>query len=232
MGMNKETLLSGIAPGSETVPGSEAAAGSEASKTDIAEAIRNFERNRFTVKHFSTGEEAAAYLVREIRDKTVGFGDSATLAEMNLAEKLSEHNLVIDPASHPKRIFGHVVKKAMDTQIFLLSVNAASQTGELINIDGSGNRVAGSLFGHEKVYYVFSVNKIEPTLERALWRARNIAAPQNAKRLEYKTPCAVRGDRCYDCSSPERICNKLVIYMKQGKRMQEEIILIDEPLGL
>ena len=109
MGMNKETLLSGIAPGSE------AAAGSEASKTDIAEAIRNFERNRFTVKHFSTGEEAAAYLVREIRDKTVGFGDSATLAEMNLAEKLSEHNLVIDPASHPKRIFGHVVKKAMDT---------------------------------------------------------------------------------------------------------------------
>ena len=83
MGMNKETLLSGIAPGSETVPGSEAAAGSEASKTDIEEAIRNFERNRFTMKHFSTGEEAAAYLVREIRDKTVGFGDSATLAEVN-----------------------------------------------------------------------------------------------------------------------------------------------------
>ena len=162
MNINKETLLSGIAPDTEIAPGFEAA------KTDIAEAIRNFERNRFTVKHFSAGEEAAAYLVREIRDKTVGFGDSATLAEMNLAEKLSEYNLVIDPASHPKRIFGHVVKKAMDTQVFLLSVNAASQTGELINIDGSGNRVAGSLFGHEKVYYVFSVNKIEPTLESFL----------------------------------------------------------------
>jgi len=203
----------------------------ESRKADIPTAIRNFEKNRFTVKHFATKEEAADYLSEEIRGKTVGFGDSATLAAMKIAEKLSEHNLVIDPASHPDDIFMLTAKGAMDTQVFLLSVNAASETGELVNIDSSGNRVGGSLFGHEKIYYVFSVNKIEPTLERAIWRVRNIAAPRNAKRFGFKTPCAIKGDSCYDCSSPDRICNKLEICMKKGKVMEEEIILIDETLG-
>jgi len=55
-----------------------------------------------------------------------------------------------------------------------------SETGELVNIDGTGNRVTGSLFGHEKVYFIISTNKIEPTLEKAIWRARNVAAPKNA----------------------------------------------------
>ena len=72
---------------------------------------------------------------------------------MKIAEKLSEHNLVIDPASHPDDIFMLTAKGAMDTQVFLLSVNAASETGELVNIDSSGNWVGGSLFGHEKIYY-------------------------------------------------------------------------------
>lgn len=198
---------------------------------DLEAAIRNFRDNRFLVSHFATAAEAADYLDSEIRGKTVGFGDSATLEAMGLAERLGKHNYVVDPASHPKEIFGHLAEKAMQTDIFLLSVNAASETGELVNIDGSGNRVAGSLFGHEKVYYVFSANKLEPTLEKAIWRARNIAAPKNAKRLGYKTPCAVKADRCYNCKSPDRICNKLVIYMKHGRRVKEEIVIIDEALG-
>ena len=118
----------------------------ESRKADIPTAIRNFEKNRFTVKHFATKEEAADYLSETIRGKTVGFGDSATLAAMKIAERLSEHNLVIDPASHPDDIFMLTAKGAMDTQVFLLSVNAASETGELVNIDSSGNRVGGSLF--------------------------------------------------------------------------------------
>lgn len=198
---------------------------------DIEQAVKNFEGNRFTVKHFATAAEAADYLDGAIDHKTVGFGDSATLISLGIADRLAKHNYVVDPNQCPKEIFGEVVTKAMDTQIFLLSVNAAAESGELVNIDSSGNRVAGSLFGHEKVYYVFSTQKIEPTLERAVWRARNIAAPKNAKRFGFKTPCAIKGDRCYNCKSPDRICNKIVIYLKQGKRMEEEIILIDEPLG-
>lgn len=199
---------------------------------DIEAAIRNFESNRFAVMHFTSKEEAADYLDRVIDGTTVGFGDSVTLMTMKMAERLSKHNYVVDPNTCPKGIFYHAVKIAMDMEIFLTSVNAAAETGELVNIDSSGNRVAGSLFGHRKVYYVLSTNKIMPTLEQAVWRVRNVAAPMNAKRFGFKTPCALKGDRCYNCKSPDRICNKLVIYMKQGKLMEEEIVLIDEPLGL
>ena len=200
-------------------------------REDIEKTIAALKRNGYSVSFFDTKEEAARYLNSKIDNKTVGFGDSVTLMTMKMAERLSTHNYVVDPNTCPKRIFYHAVKIAMDTEIFLTSVNAAAETGELVNIDSSGNRVAGSLFGHRKVYYVLSTNKIMPTLEQAVWRVRNVAAPMNAKRFGFKTPCALKGDRCYNCKSPDRICNKLVIYMKQGKLMEEEIVLIDEPVG-
>ena len=71
----------------------------------------------------------------------------------------------------------------------------AVETGELINIDGNGNRVASSLYGHKKVWFIVGRNKLAPTYEEALWRARNIAAPKNAQRLGWKTPCAAREPR-------------------------------------
>ncbi len=73
--------------------------------------------------------------------------------------------------------FNNIAKKCLTTEIYLTSVNALSQTGELVNIDGTGNRVAGALFGHEKVFFVIGTNKLVLTLEDAIWRARNIAAP-------------------------------------------------------
>ena len=215
----EKNSITGLGPAETTEP------------VNVENAIKNFEANGFTVKHFATGEEAAAYLDKAIDGTTVGFGDSHTLIAMHVADRLAKHNYIVDPNACPDGVFGLVVEKALNTEVFLTSVNGASETGEMVNIDSSGNRVAGSLFGHKKVYYVFSVNKLMPTLEKAIWRARNIAAPINAKRFGFKTPCAVRGDRCYNCKSPDRICNKLVIYMKQGKRMKEEIVLIDEPMG-
>ena len=215
----EKNSITGLGPAETTEP------------VNVENAIKNFEANGFTVKHFATGAEAAAYLDKAIDGTTVGFGDSHTLIDMHVADMLAKHNYIVDPNACPDNVFIPVVEKALNTEVFLTSVNGASETGEMVNIDSTGNRVAGSLFGHKKVYYVFSVNKLMPTLEKAIWRARNIAAPINAKRFGFKTPCAVRGDRCYNCKSPDRICNKLVIYMKQGKRMEEEIILIDEPMG-
>lgn len=87
------------------------------------------------------------------------------------------------------------------------------------------------MFGHEKVYFVVGANKIEPTLEKAIWRARNIAAPRNAKRLGLKTPCAVKADKCYDCKSPERICNGLLIHLRKMNDIEMEVVLIRESLG-
>lgn len=191
------------------------------------------EKNRYTVSRFENKEAAADYIESAINGKTVGFGDSATLASMALPARLSRRNKVRNPM--PETDISRFIETAVDcltTQVFLTSVNAVAETGELVNIDGTGNRVAGSLFGHEKVYFVIGKNKIEPTLEKAIWRARNIAAPQNAKRFGKKTPCAVMGDKCYDCSSPERICNGLVIYLKKMSITEAEIVLINEDIGM
>lgn len=204
---------------------------------DVQALIRALENNRYAVRFFSTKEEAADYLDQSIDGKTVGFGDSVTLRAMQIPQRLREHNTVYNPMeTEGDENFLEVARKAANTEVFLTSVNAVAQTGELVNIDGMGNRVSGSMFWHEKVYFVIGTNKVEPTLEKAIWRARNIAAPQNAKRLGYNTPCAIQGDKCYNCNSPARICNAMVIHLKNMNdyvgKMQTEIILIDESLGI
>ena len=109
---------------------------------------------------------------------------------------------------------------------------ALAETGEIINIDGVGNRLAGTLFGHEKVYFVIGRNKLAPDYEKAVWRARNVAGPHRAQQLGKKTPCAVKADRCYDCKSPDRVCNAMVTLWGPMTGMETEILLVDEDLGL
>ncbi len=194
--------------------------------------IQSLKKNGYEVSYFENIDKATAYLVDQVRGVSVGFGDSLTLSSMNLGKVLSEKNLVMNPATSSRADFINVGKQALVTDVFFTSVNGVAETGEMVNIDGSGNRVAGSIFGHKKIYYVFGTNKIEPTLEKAIWRARNIAAPKNAKRLGCNTPCAVKGDRCYDCSSKERICNTMNIHLKKMSNVEAEVIVIGEKLGL
>ena len=120
---------------------------------------------------------------------------------------------------------------AASAQVYLTSVNGLAETGEIINIDGAGNRVASTLYGHEKVYYIVGKNKLAETYDDALWRARNIASPKNARKLGRKTPCAINADKCYDCKSPDRICRGLVVMWEPMMNMEAEVILIDEELG-
>ena len=187
----------------------------------------------YEVTLFDTGAKAADYLDSIIDGMTVGFGDSETLLAMGLYERLSLHNRVFDPMHRPEgETFRQTAKNTLLTDIFLTSLNAMAETGELVNIDGMGNRVAGSLFGHEKVYFVVSLNKLCPTLDEAIERARNLAAPRNAARHGYKTPCAAEGDRCYDCSARDRICNALVIHYRRMRGIRMEVVLIREEMGL
>lgn len=189
----------------------------------------NLEARGFTVSVFASGAEAAAYLNGAIDQKSVGFGGSMTLEQLGLYETLGKHNTVV---WHWKQAAAEARREAAGTAVYLSSANGLAETGEIINIDGAGNRVASTLFGHEKVYFVIGRNKLAPTYDEALWRARNIAAPKNARRLGRKTPCAVKGDRCYDCKSPERICRGLVTLWAPMTGMETEVILVDEDLGM
>lgn len=199
---------------------------------EIEQVMAALRKKGYAVSYFSDKTQAAEYLNQQVDNKTVGFGDSETLNSLKLYELLAAHNQVVDPQHpQPNKTFHETAKECLTTDVFFTSVNAMAQTGELVNIDGTGNRVAGSLFGHEKVYFVVGTNKIMPTVEDAVWRARNVAAPQNAARHHYKTPCAVKGDRCYDCSSPDRICCGLMVHYQKMRFIEMEVVLIDEPLG-
>ena len=196
--------------------------------TDFKKVQANLEARGYTVRTFATAAEAADYLDGVIDGKTVGFGGSATLDALGIYDRLESHNTVI---WHWKQPADEARKAAMQTQVYLTSANALAETGEIVNIDGTGNRVSATLFGHEKVIFVIGRNKLAATYEMAVDRARNVAAPQRARQLGKKTPCAVKLDRCYDCKSPERICRGLAVLWEAMSGVEMEVVLVDEDLG-
>lgn len=191
---------------------------------------KNLEGLGYTVKVFATAKEAGEYLDTQIDGTTVGIGGSGTVLESGAYELLSKHNKVYwhwkdedqDAARH----------KAMDTEVYLASANALAETGEMVNIDGTGNRAASMLYGHERLYYLIGKNKLVPTLEDAIDRARNYAGPRRAKQMDRGTPCTIKLDRCHDCRSPKRICRGMNILLMPMTLTTAEVLLIDEELGI
>ncbi len=199
---------------------------------DFEKIAKNLENNSFEVSLFDTKEEASEYLNKKIDGTSVGFGGSATVSEMGLFESLSKHNETFYHGYVPEgKTKNEIINSAQNADIYISSANAITYNGEIVNIDGRGNRVASTLHGHKKVYIIVGQNKFEPTLDKAIYRARNIAAPKNAKRLNRKTPCAIKADKCYDCNSPDRICCGLVVHYKKVFSCDMEIVIIKENLG-
>ena len=203
---------------------------------DIEKTIKALERNKFIVHYFETGSEAVTYLKNRIQNKCVAIGDSHTLLELKVHDVLAQVNDDITDIQRPLpgESFRDTALRTMGRDVFLTSVNALAQTGEMVNIDGTGNRVAASLFGSQEVFFVLGINKITPDLASAIYRARNVAAPLNSKKNKKSSlnPCATLEEKCYDCGSPDCICNALTIYYKKMRNMQTmEVIIINESLG-
>ena len=199
---------------------------------DLTTVEKNLKERGFKVAAFATAKEAADYLNAQIDGESVSFGGSMTLSQMGLFESLGKHNTMFSHWNVPDGMNADEVReKAATCEHYLLSANGLAETGEIINIDGTGNRVASSLFGHKKVWYVVGSNKLAPSYDKALWRARNIAAPKNAQRLHAKTPCAVKADHCYDCKSPGRICRALTVLWGAMMGSDMEVVLVNEDLG-
>ncbi len=186
----------------------------------------------YTVSEFINAEEATKYLANQLSDRTIGIGGSVTVEEMKLYDALVSHNDVYWHMRLPENMSAmEARKRANRSDFYISSVNGIAETGEIINIDNTGNRVSAISFGHDKVYLIIGENKIASSYEEALDRARNIAAPLNAKRLGVKTPCAIKGDKCYDCKSPQRICRNFSILWEKPTGSEYEVILIHEKLG-
>ena len=197
---------------------------------DLRKTAENMKARGFTVRCYATASEAAAALAEELRGRTVGIGGSMTVAQMGLAEMLERQGCTVHARS--RSMSPAEAEQAGRAERYISSANGIAETGEIVNIDGTGNRVAATLYGPQKLYLIAGRNKLAPTLQDAVWRARNIAAPLNARRLNKKTPCTVGEPKCHDCRSPERICRGMTIHMAPMKGVGETIVvLIDEELG-
>lgn len=185
-------------------------------------------KNEYEVIVCNTKEEAKKIVIDMCKNKSVGIGDSHTIMDLNVLDELEKQNnlyaMQLDKSRENKI-------KSLTTDIFILSANAVSfETGEMVNIDSSCNRVAPSLYGPNEVLFVIGKNKIEKDLESAIKRIKNYVAPKNSKEHNYNTPCAYTGV-CNDCSSKDRICRTTVIYHKRPKQTPTTIILVNEELG-
>lgn len=194
---------------------------------NIEKTVKNLGLRGFGVKRFSCGADAAAYLAEALKGGSVGIGGSKTVDQIGLYDLLEPGT-----ASWHWRVPGmETLKKSAAADYYVSGANAISEGGEILSIDGRGNRVANQLFGHKKVYIVCGVNKICPDFDSALYRARNTAAVENASRFDYNIPCKKDG-RCHDCRAKERICNALVVLWRPMLDMETEVVLIDEDLGM
>ena len=186
----------------------------------------NFKKRRIDVRWFETFEEITAYLSSQIPvEVSIGIGNSQTLKKMKIVETfLDKGNKVYDKTIGKTLEEIKLLKRqALLADYYISSANALSVDGRIINIDHSGNRVAAMHYGPEKVFLIVGINKIESTLEEALKRARNTAAPLNAKRAGMNPPCVEIG-RCVDCLSPERVCNFISII--EGQPIDERLTLL------
>ena len=196
---------------------------------NVERTIENLEKRGFAVSRFVDREAAAQYLLKEVGDTPVGIGGSVTIDEMDLYPRLQKRG---ETYWHWFTHDVELMNKANAAPIYLMSANGVSESGQIINIDGRSNRVANMCYGPERVYIVIGINKIAPNDKQALWRARNIASPKNARRLGRNTPCSEGDLVCYDCDSPSRICSTFVLQERKPSGIPHyEIVIIDEALG-
>ncbi|MBR2084131.1 MAG: lactate utilization protein, partial [Muribaculaceae bacterium] len=164
---------------------------------------------------------------------SISWGGSQTIREMGLTQELigcGAYKVIDrDKAETPEQT-RQCYLDAMDVDYFLTSANAITQDGIIVNIDGRGNRVAAITWGPHNVIHVIGMNKVAPTIEAALARARNTAAPINTARLGCNTPCKFDGV-CHNCNSPQCICNYIHFTRNSFPAHRHTVVLVGENWG-
>ncbi|MHA1661186.1 MAG: lactate utilization protein [Promethearchaeota archaeon] len=203
-------------------------------ETMMKKAQQALEAHDFLVELCEDGNDAREKALKQLdKESSIGIGGSMTVHEIGLFEHLKDngYNLINPyvPDLTREQVF-ELRRKTLMSDFFLAGCNAITTEGEIVNIDGYGNRVSAIIFGPRKVFLFAGMNKIVLDRQQALDRIFDIAAPINAKRLGKKTPCAATGI-CSYCDSPERICKHLTVNMRQNIPDRIKIFLIQEDLG-
>lgn len=195
--------------------------------------IKNMEKKNLEGYYCATAAEAVEKALSLMEEgSSITWGGSETIKECGLMDAIHEKNYVLidrAEAKTPEESRKLYAKQVM-ADYFLMSSNAVTIGGELVNIDGHSNRVACLCCGPKNVIVIVSMNKVCPDIESGLKRVRNFAAPPNAVRLNKNTPCAKTG-KCADCYSPDCICSEIVITRRSSIPNRIKVILVGEELG-
>lgn len=200
-------------------------------------AVDSLCRHNFNATFYQTAKEASAHILTEAsKADTIGCGGSVSLTQIGIIKKLEKLAKVLLPTDHrfadmrPAERSAYI-RRQLTCDLFITGTNALTLTGSLVNIDATGNRCAAMFVGPKKVIVVAGRNKLVTGVDEAVARIKTYAAPANARRLGYMTPCAETGF-CTDCNSPHRICNILTVIDRKPRLTDIHVLVVNENLGL
>lgn len=194
--------------------------------------IKELEKRNMEGFFCENSAEAVKLVLSMIPEKSsVSWGGSETIKECGLMDALrsGDYELLDRSGIAPEEYREFFGKVAM-SDAFLMSTNAITTSGELVNIDGASNRLACLLHGPLNVYVIVGMNKLVSDVPAAIGRIRSVACPANTLRLNRNTPCALTG-RCGDCYSQDSICSQIVITRRSSQPKRIKVILVAEHLG-
>lgn len=200
----------------------------------LAEKLIKNLRQRHYEAFFCKNSEAIRKKVAELipEGSSISWGGSASIRETGVTDMLKKGNYQIydreDATTTEEKT--SIYRKAFACDYYLSSVNAMSEDGQIVNIDGNGNRVAAITWGPRHVIFVVGLNKVCQDIDTAIKRARSVAAPINMARFDLKTPCQTDGS-CHDCKSQDSICNYISIMRMSHPAGRHIVLLVDEDLG-
>lgn len=206
----------------------------QARKNQAETIIKNLEKRNMEGYFAETKEEAVKIIMERFLTpgKSVCFGGSMTLKESGLMDAIEQSDCIVydrTTAKTPEEM-RDMKAKMINSDYFLMSTNAITLDGELVNIDGFANRVSFLCYGPEHVIVLAGMNKVVSGVEDGVRRVRDVASPPNTVRLNKNTPCAKTG-RCGDCYSDDCICSQIVITRRSGVKNRIKVILVAEELG-
>lgn len=195
--------------------------------------VKNLQKRHFDAYYCATKEEALAKALELIPGGSkVGWGGAYSAIQIGLPQALNEGNyntIDRDKCATPEEK-QKAARDCLDADFFLTGANGLSMDGQMVNIDGNGNRVAAIIYGPKNVLVIAGMNKVCDSLEAAVERARTVAAPMNQQRFQGKTPCTATA-ACADCLSENCICNQIVITRNCRPAGRIKFILVGEDLG-
>jgi len=196
--------------------------------------VKNLEKHFFDAHLTATIGEARKIVMEMISGyESFGFGGSDTTRALNIISELKDQGKTVYDHWEPElsaEAYQQLRLFQGRCDCFLCSANAIAASGEIVNVDGIGNRTSATMFGPKKVIIVAGMNKVVHNLEAALDRVRKVAGPMRAKSLKMKTPCAETG-MCADCDSPQRICRITAILHRKPMLTDVSVVLIKEEVG-